>query len=89
MAISKRLYKYLAIAAVAMPFALASCSDDNDPDDNRYEEIDLEWRNSGLTFDAEGIWDGWNKDEDLKVGDFVFTHILIEMGEHEDRKSVV
>lgn len=74
MAISKRLYKYLAIAAVAMPFALASCSDDNDPDDNRYEEIDLEWRNSGLTFNAEGIWDGWNKDEDLKVGDFVFTH---------------
>ena len=45
MAISKRLYKYLAIAAVAMPFALASCSDDNDPDDNdpddnRYEELE-------------------------------------------------
>lgn len=80
MAISKRLYKYLAIAAVAMPFALASCSDDNDPDDNRYEEIDLEWRNSGLTFNAEGIWDGWNKDEDLKVGDFVFTHFYENMG---------
>lgn len=76
MTVSRRLYKYLTIAAVAMPFALTSCSDGGDDEIN----LELEWKYSGLTFNSDGIWDGWNKKGDLQVGEFVFSHFYENYG---------
>lgn len=60
-----------AICFAAAPL-LSSCSDDHD--DEKYEEIDLEWNNSGITFDQEGIWNGVDNDNDLTIGLFNFSH---------------
>ena len=61
----------IAAAAIAAPAMLTSCSDDDNP---KYSKLDLNIEKAGLQYNDMGVWTGWDKAEDLTIGDFVLTH---------------
>lgn len=64
-------YSLMGVAFASLA-AFTSCSDDND--DDGYDDVDLEWNQSKITFGTDGVWTGWNTDNDFSVGNFEFSH---------------
>lgn len=66
------LFFSVALAAAIAP-ALTSCSDDND-NDKTDKSLTCSLASAGLQYGSDNIWTGWDKQEDLKVGEFIFSH---------------
>lgn len=72
MKLTSQIFRLFAAAAViALPAALTSCSDDDGPE---YYETNLDISEANLQYNSDGIWQGWNKPDNFKVGQFELTH---------------
>ncbi len=66
--------KYIAGAIILAPLALTSCSDDDN--NSRTVITDL----SQLSYNENGVWAGWNVDDDLETQGFEFSHDYTDYG---------
>lgn len=72
-----QLLRNLSFAAAGLLlFGLTSCSDDNEPASGSVETLPL----TGVTFNSDDIWEGWNKPGNLTIGAYAFAHQWTEWG---------
>lgn len=61
--------KPLIYLLMALPLAITSCSDDNDPVD-----VTLRLDQTQLTYDTQGVWEGVATDNTFSIQHMVFSH---------------
>lgn len=59
----------LAALAAAPLFTFSSCSDDDDP-----VNISINPTMGRLSYNADGVWDGWNVNANMDILGFRFSH---------------
>lgn len=66
----KLLRSIAFMGAAIIMFGLTSCSDDDPVETDKTQVIEI----TGITFDTDDIWEGWNQAGNLSLGEFSFSH---------------
>lgn len=71
----QKKFRFILLAAAALTAgAFTSCNDDDK--DNVVETVNI--AQAGLSYGEDGVWTDWNKDVDLKIQGFEFSHELTQ-----------
>ncbi len=61
----------LGLSLCSLILSFSSCSDE--PSDN-FKQQNIIVADASIDYTADGLWTGWNENNDLKIGDFMLTH---------------
>lgn len=74
----KKHFKYLLGAFAVCSLAMTSCSDDDNPDP--YSSVQIDLNDCDIDYNENLVWNGWDKEGDLNLRGFIFSHSLTEWG---------